>query len=86
MTADILALLMVLDDKFARIHASLRKLLRERGDPIITGAECVLRIGVNTLPEIFFALVHLNSVGASTSLTRNRRVREKDFRYDRSFD
>src|SRR5205809_5127198 len=72
------ALVSIRGDKFARLQASLRKLLSERRGAIVTSVKIVSGTGLDTLPEIFFALGHLFQFGGSICLARNRRVREKD--------
>src|SRR6266699_5141231 len=72
------ALVSVRGDKFARLQASLRKLLSERRGAIVTGVEIALRTGLDTLPEIFFALGHLFQFGGSICLASNLLVRETD--------
>jgi hypothetical protein len=57
-----IALILVRGHEFARVHASLRQLLRERCRAIITRCECVLTRRINPLPEICFALGHLPNV------------------------
>jgi hypothetical protein len=45
--------------EFARIHASLRQLLREGSRAIITRRECVFSSQINPLPKILFARGHV---------------------------
>ena len=68
-----LALVFVGGHEFARVHASLRQLLRERCRAIITRRECVLGARVDPLPEICFALVHLKGMVMSRQVETSRR-------------
>jgi hypothetical protein len=60
-----LALTPVRTHKFAGVEPSLRKLLRERCPVVIAGTECISSAGVDTLPEVVFALAHVSNVMSS---------------------
>ena len=56
-----LALALISNDEFTRVHPSLRQFLRERRLAVITRAKRVLSSRVDPLPEVGF-FVHFTSV------------------------